>query len=620
MSRANHLPATPEELAARGWAEVDVIIVTGDAHVDHPSFPAAILGRVLEAEGWRVGVIPRPDVADPAAVALLGRPRLFFAVTAGALDSMVANYTALRRRRSDDPYAPGGEAGGRPDRALTVYCNAIRRAFGKEALIVAGGLEAGLRRFAHYDFWSDKVRRPILMDCGADLLVHGMGEGPVAAIAKAVDAGLARRSGTPRDAIPDLQGLQGIVYRTSKRNVPPEAAVALPSAEEVAADPRAQAKAFGMLERSLRRTITQESGGMRVISNPAWPPATTEELDRYYRLPFTRDVHPCHGGVDVPALVQVRFSITSHRGCAGGCAFCAINHHQGKTVTSRSEASILDEVRRVAAHPGFKGTVPDIGGPTANMWGLRCTRPEGPCARPSCLWPSRCAQLADDQEAYVALLRKARGQPGVEHLFVTTGIRMDLALDCPSLVNALADELTSGRIKVAPEHVVPSVLRHMRKPAGKDFERFTEAFRRRSEAKGRKQFVLPYVLAAHPGSRLDDMIEVALTLRRMNVRVEACQIFTPTPGTAATVMYATGLDPDDLASVHVERSDRGKRLQKALVLHHLPENRRLIEEALTKAGRADAARELLGGPPRARRSSGRSHRPRRSGGSSSTRG
>jgi uncharacterized radical SAM protein YgiQ len=254
------------------------------------------------------------------------------------------------------------------------------------------------------------------------------------------------------------------------------------------------------------------------------------------------------------------------------------------------------------------------------MWGLRCTRPEGPCARPSCLWPSRCAQLADDQEAYVALLRKARGQPGVEHLFVTTGIRMDLALDCPSLVNALADELTSGRIKVAPEHVVPSVLRHMRKPAGRDFERFTEAFRRRSEAKGRKQFVLPYLLAAHPGSRLEDMVEVALTLRRMDVRVEACQIFTPTPGTAATVMYATGLDPDTLDPVHVERSDKGKQLQKALVLHHLPENRRLVEEALKKAGRTDAGKVLLGGRPRDPRSSGRSRRPRRSGGSSSTRG
>ncbi len=620
MKGSNHLPATPEELAARGWAEVDVVIVTGDAHVDHPSFPAAILGRVLEAEGWRVGVIPRPDIQDPAAVARLGRPRLFFAVTAGALDSMVANYTALRRLRSDDPYAPGGKAGGRPDRALTAYCNAIRRAFGKETLIVAGGLEAGLRRFAHYDFWSDKVRRPLLMDCGADLLVHGMGEVPVAAIARAVDARLARRAGAPRDAIPDLLGLRGVVYRTPKRETPPTDAVALPSAEAVAADPRTQAAAFGMLERAMGRTLTQESGGMRVVSNPAPPPATTEALDGYYRLPFTRDVHPCHGGVDVPALVQVRFSITSHRGCAGGCAFCAINHHQGKTVASRSEASILDEVRRVAGHPAFKGTVPDIGGPTANMWGLRCTRPEGPCARPSCLWPSRCAQLADDQEAYVALLRKARGQPGVEHLFVTTGIRMDLALDCPSLVNALADELTSGRIKVAPEHVVPSVLRHMRKPAGRDFERFTEAFRRRSEAKGRKQFVLPYLLAAHPGSRLEDMVEVALTLRRMDVRVEACQIFTPTPGTAATVMYATGLDPDTLDPVHVERSDKGKQLQKALVLHHLPENRRLVEEALKKAGRTDAGKVLLGGRPRDPRSSGRSRRPRRSGGSSSTRG
>jgi len=595
---AHHLPATRAELDVRGWAEVDVVIVTGDAHVDHPSFPAAILGRVLEAEGWRVGVIPRPDPADPAAVGRLGRPRLFFAVTAGALDSMVANYTALGRARSDDPYAPGGQAGGRPDRALTVYCNAIRRAFGKEALIIAGGLEAGLRRFAHYDYWSNKVRRPILMDCGADLLIHGMGEGPISAIAAAVDKALDRGAHAPRDAVPDLTGLRGVVHRTPRSEAPPPDAVALPSAEDVKTDLRLQATAFRTLERSVGRTMTQESGGMRVVANPAWPPATTEELDRYYRLPFTRDVHPCHGDAPVPALVQVRFSVTSHRGCAGGCAFCAINQHHGKTVTSRSEGSILDEVRHITTHRSFRGTVPDVGGPTANMWGLECERAEGPCTRPSCLWPKRCKHLADDQEAYVRLLGKVRALPAVEHLFVTTGIRMDMALDCPALINALADELTSGRLKVAPEHVVPSVLRHMRKPAGRDFERFTEAFRRRSEAGGRKQFVLPYLLAAHPGSRIEDMVEVALTLRRMDIRVEQCQIFTPTQGTAATVMYATGLDPDTLEPVHVERTDRGKRLQKALVLHHLPENRRLVEEALTKVGRRDLVRELLGGEPR----------------------
>ena len=540
---ANHLPSTRAELDARGWAEVDVILVTGDAHVDHPSFPAALLGRVLEARGWRVGVIPRPDPADPAAITCLGRPRLFFAVTAGALDSMVANYTALGRPRTDDAFVPGGAAGGRPDRALTVYCNGIRRAFGKGSLLVAGGLEAGLRRFAHYDFWSNKVRRPILMDCGADLLVHGMGEGPIAAIAEAMDRALT--AGTaPRDALLALTGLPGVVYRTPRTAPLPRDAVMLPSDEEVRGDPRVHAAAFRILERAIGRTVCQESGGMRVVANPAWPPATTEELDRYARLPFTRDVHPVHGGAEVPALVQVRFSITSHRGCAGGCAFCAINHHQGKTVTSRSEASILDEVRAITTHPEFRGTIPDIGGPTANMWGLRCTRPAGPCDRPSCLWPSRCPHLEDDQAAYVRLLRKARSLPGVAHLFVTTGIRMDLALDCPALVNALADELTSGRLKVAPEHVVPAVLRHMRKPAGRDFERFTEAFRRRSEAAGRKQFVLPYLLAAHPGSRLEDMVEVALLLKRMGVRVEQCQIFTPTPGTAATVMYATGLDPE----------------------------------------------------------------------------
>jgi len=597
----NHLPATPEELKARGWAEVDVVIVTGDAHVDHPSFPAALLGRVLEADGWRVGVIPRPDPANPGAVALLGRPRLFFAVTAGALDSMVANYTALRRPRSDDAYAPGGRAGGRPDRAVTVYCNAVRRAFGKEVLVIAGGVEAGLRRFVHYDYWSDRLRRPILMDCGADLLVHGMGEGPITALAAAVDQALDRGAGSPRRAIRDLTALPGLVYRTPHSAAPPSDALELPSEDEIRSDPRVHAAAFRTMERAAGRVVTQVSGGMRVVANPAWPPATGGELDRYHRLPFTRDVHPVHGGLEVPALVQVRFSVSSHRGCAGGCSFCAINHHQGKTVSSRSEASILEEVRCIAAHRSFRGTVPDIGGPAANMWGLRCTRGEGPCDRPSCLWPSRCDHLADAQRAWVRLLRKARDLPGVRHLFVTTGIRMDLALDSPALVDALAAEFTSGRLKVAPEHVAPGVLRHMRKPAGRDFGRFVEGFRRRSRAAGRRQDIVPYILAAHPGCRLEDMVDAALTLRRMDLRVEQCQIFTPTPGTAATVMYATGLDPDTLEPVFVERYDRGKRLQKALVLHHLPENRRLVEEALRKAGRGDAAGELAGVPGAPRR-------------------
>lgn len=594
----NHLPATRDELDARGWAEVDVVIITGDAHVDHPSFPAALLGRVLEAEGWRVGVIPRPDPADPAAVTRLGRPRLFFAVTAGALDSMVANYTALGKQRSDDPYAPGGRAGGRPDRALTVYCNAIRRAFGKDVLIIAGGLEAGLRRFAHYDYWSNKVRRPILMDCGADLLVHGMGEGPIVALAATVDRALAANAAGPRDALPDLQDIPGVVYRTPRREVPRPDALALPSEDAVRADPRVHAAAFRTLERAGGRRVWQESGGQRVVANPAWPPATTKELDRIYALPFTRNVHPCHRGQPVPALVQVRFSVTSHRGCAGGCAFCAINNHQGKIVSSRSETSILDEVRRITAHSDFRGTVPDIGGPTANMWGLRCGRPAGPCDRPSCLWPSRCRHLSDEQAGYVRLLECAHALPRVRHLFVTTGIRMDLALGCPALIRALAEDRTSGHLKVAPEHVVPGVLQRMRKPAGRDFERFTAAFQAHSKAAGKQQFVLPYIMAAHPGSRLEDMVEVALTLKRLGTRVEQCQIFTPTPGTAATVMYATGLDPDSLTPVFVERASKKKALQKALVLHHLPENRSRVEEALRQVGRPGLARELLGPRPR----------------------
>ncbi|MBM4373429.1 MAG: YgiQ family radical SAM protein, partial [Deltaproteobacteria bacterium] len=500
-------------------------------------------------------------------------------------DSMVANVTALRRRRRDDAYAPGGRAGGRPDRAVTVYGNLLRRAFGREVLVVAGGLEAGLRRFAHYDYWSDAVRRPLLMDCGADLLVHGMGEGPVVALAAAVDRALAAGARSPRDALPRLLDIPGVVYRTPRGEPRLPGALLLPPEEAVAADPRVHAAAFQDQETARDRQLCQETGGMCIVSNPAWPPLDSPSLDRAYALPFTRDVHPIHRGAEVPALVQVRFSVTSHRGCAGGCAFCAIGQHQGKTVSSRSAAAVLDEVRHIAAHPQFRGTVPDVGGPTANMWGTRCTRDAGPCERVSCLWPSRCRHLADDQEGWVALLDAAARIPGVEHLFVTTGVRMDLALDCPALLRALARERTSGHLKVAPEHTVPSVLRRMRKPAGGDFERFTAGFRAASAAAGRHQYVLPYLLAAHPGSRLEDMVDAALALRRLGVKVEQCQIFTPTPGTAATVMYATGLDPATLEPVFVERTDQGKRLQKALVLHHLAESRPLVEEALRRIGR-----------------------------------
>jgi len=487
-------------------AAPDVLLVTGDPDIDHPSFPANLLKRWLEANGFSVGLVARPDVSTPEGVAALGQPRLFAGVTAGALDSMVANTTALKKRRSDDPYGPDGKAGGRPDRAVTVYTNLLRRAFGKELLVVAGGLEASLRRFAHYDFWSDRVRRPLLCDCGADALVHGMGEVPILELARRLAPFAERGEPASRDLrLAALRGTPGLVLKEPKSAPPPPDALALPSTEEVAADPATHARAFRLQEQHRERVLTQEAGGLRVVS---WPAAgsTPELVDRVYGLPFSRNPSPAYGHARFPALEQVRFSVTSHRGCFGGCAFCAIGAHQGKAVASRSAASVLDEVRHIARHPDFHGTIPDVGGPTANMYGQGCTRAEGPCDRPSCLWPSRCRHLGTDHEPYRRLLAEAAHVPGVKHLFVTTGVRMDLALLSEPFLCDLARHYTSGQLKVAPESVAAAVLAAMRKPEGNDLEAFAKAFARESRRAGKTQFVLPYFIAAHPGSRLEDIL------------------------------------------------------------------------------------------------------------------
>jgi uncharacterized radical SAM protein YgiQ len=579
------LPSSADEMRALGLTQLDVILVTGDPHVDHPSFPAALLGRVLQAAGFSVGVIARPRVDSLDDLTRLGRPRLMFGVTSGALDSMVANYTALGKRRHDDPYSPGGLAGSRPDRALTVYCQLLRRAYSKQVMIVAGGLEASLRRFAHYDFWSGAVRRSILMDCGADALIHSMGELAVVKLARRLD-----RLGEDRRCRSDarletLVDVAGLVWRTPKSEAIPKRSLALPPSELVATDPLAQVDAFNVQHRQAHRQLCQDVGGMRVIANPA-ARLSTAQLDGFYQLPFSRNAHPIYRGAHIPALEQVRFSVTSHRGCAGGCAFCAISAHQGRCITSRSQDSVLAEIERIVRHPEFHGTVPDVGGPSANMYGFSCARKE-PCQKPSCLWPTRCKHLKGEQRNYIKLLKEAKSVTGVRHLFVSTGLRMDLALECKDMIAQLAREHVSGHLKVAPEHFTPRVLDAMRKPSAACFLEFLKEFQRCSRKAGRKQYLLPYLMAAHPGCRMEDMIEVSLILREKRIPVEQVQIFTPTPGTAATLMYATGLDPRTREKIFVERNPRQKRLQKALLLSHLPENQSLVKEALSMCGRKD---------------------------------
>lgn len=597
QDRRLFLATRVEDLKQRGWDRVDVLLVTGDAYVDHPSFPASLLGRVLEAAGYRVGIIARCDVSSPSDIARLGAPRLFCGVTAGALDSMVANYTALRKPRSDDPYAADGKAGGRPDRAVTVYCNLLRQAFGKKVPIVIGGIEASLRRFAHYDYWSNRVRRSILIDSGADLLLAGTAEEAVLQLA-------ARMETLPESWVRDgsvlaahFWGVPGIMVKGS--GAAAQSGTLMPSAEEVAAEAAAHITAYNLQSRQADGALNQRQGALWVAGSA---PAVTSApaLDAAMLLPFTRSMHPEYGRLRAPALEQVQFGVTTHRGCFGGCSFCAITSLQGKAVVSRSQAGVLAEVQGFLRHPDFRGTIPDLGGPTANMWGLGCTA-ERLCQRPSCLHPSICPHLNIDQSRYMNLLGQVAELPDVKHLFVTTGIRMDLALKDPKLLHQLAFQHTSGHLKVAPEHVVDGVLKHMRKPAGSEFSRFVALHRKLSAEAGKRQYVLPYLMAAHPGCTLDDMVDAALALSSMGITVEQCQIFTPTPGTASTVMYATGLNPDTMESVFVERTDRGKQLQKSLLLYHLPEQRQHVISALRAAKREDAARQLWSQSPVSRK-------------------
>jgi uncharacterized radical SAM protein YgiQ len=593
------LPMTPDEVVARGWDAVDVVFVTGDAYVDHPSFAMALLGRVLEAEGFRVAILSQPDWHACDAWRTFGRPRLCFAISAGNMDSMLNHYTANRKVRNDDAYSPAGQIGRRPDRATLAYCQRAREAY-HGVPIIAGGVEASLRRLAHYDFWSDKVRRPIIFDAKADLIVFGMGERPLLELVQRLAAG---------QSVRELRDVRGVAYRLGASEVDgrgdpsacliPQPSVLLPGVEEVSTDKMA----FAAMTRTIHeetnpataRPLVQHCGREAVVVNPpAWP-LGEQEIDRVYDLPFTRRPHPSYGKQRIPAFEVVKDSIQIMRGCFGGCAFCSITIHEGRIIQSRSRRSILDEIDRLAQQPGFSGTISDLGGPTANMYQMNCTRPEmrDKCRRLSCLHPTICPLLNTDHEPLIRLLRAVQKQPGVKRALVASGIRMDLALRSPAYIAQIARHHTGGLLKVAPEHCDPQVLRRMHKSPIEQFEAFAAQFDREAAAAGKRQFLVPYLMAGHPGCDLPAMIELALYLKRHGLTPDKVQDFIPGPMDVATCMYYTGLDPTSGESVYVPRGGRERRLQRALLQYFKPENYADVREALEEADRLD----LIGDGP-----------------------
>lgn len=579
-----HLPMTPDEVRARGWDEVDVVLVSGDAYVDHPSFGTAVIGRVLEAAGYRVAILAQPDWRSCEPWRQFGRPRLFFGVGAGNMDSMINHYTANRKVRNDDAYSPGGRIGLRPDRATLAYCQRAREAF-KGVPVIAGAVEASLRRLAHYDYWSDTVRGSILLDAKADMIVYGMGEATIVEVARRLAAG---------ETLEGCRDLRGVVYALGAKDPRPEGddVEYLPSFEEVKEDKVAFARATRQIHLNSNpynaKTLVQMHGARPVVQTPPQLPLSQEELDRIHELPYTRQPHPSYRE-KIPAFEVIKHSVQIVRGCFGGCTFCSITTHQGKIVQSRSEASIVREVERMREDPEFKGVVSDLGGPTANMYTMRCTQPEveKTCRRPSCVHPKICKLLGTDHGPVIRLMRRVRAVPGVRKVFVASGIRMDLAERSPEYVEEVARHHTGGRLKVAPEHASARVLDLMKKPSVEVFARFTEEFQRASRAAGKRQELVPYFIGSHPGSDVEAMIELAVFLKRTGYRPDQVQDFIAAPMDVATAMYHTGLDPMTMKPVFVAKGMRDRRLQRALMQFFKPENYFLVREALRRAGRAD---------------------------------
>lgn len=594
-SAADFLPMDALEAARRGWQEVDFVYVCGDAYVDHPTFGQAIITRLLEREGYKVGIIAQPDWKDESSIQVFGRPRLGFLVSAGNMDSMVNHYTVAKKRRRKDMYSPGAQMGLRPDRATIVYSNLIRRVY-KDVPIIIGGIEASLRRLAHYDYWDDRLRRSILIDSGADLLSYGMGERSIVEIADALNSGL---------SISDLTFIDGTVFKTKSLDHVYDYEL-LPSWKDISDDgsktpsrssKRLFAKSFAVQyansdHMSASRLVEPYDTNLFVVQNPPASPLTTEEMDATYRLPYARDWHPRYddaGGV--PALNEVKFSLTSSRGCFGECSFCALAFHQGRVVSSRSIFSIVEEAKILIEDSDFKGYIHDVGGPTANFRAPACRKQleRGACTGKRCLSPTPCSQLEVDHSEYVSLLKELRALDGVKKVFIRSGIRFDYALydDSDEFLEELVEHHVSGQLKVAPEHISDEVLRYMGKPPREVYDSFCEKFERLNRRFGKDQFLVPYLMSSHPGSTLQCAVELAEYVRDMGYNPEQVQDFYPTPSTLSSVMYYTGLDPLSMQEVYVAKSPHEKAMQRALIQYRNPKNRSLVKEALRRAGRTD---------------------------------
>ena len=584
--KGNFLPITREEMKERGWDQVDFVYVSGDAYVDHPSFGHAIITRLLESRGYRVGIIAQPDWRKPESVQVFGEPRLGFLVSAGNMDSMVNHYSVSKKRRKTDAYTPGGEMGKRPDYACVVYGNLIRQTY-KKTPIILGGIEASLRRMAHYDYWSDKLKRSVLLDSGADVISYGMGEHSIVELAEALDAGI---------PVEDITYIAGTVVKTKSLDSIYDAEI-LPSFEDLKADKMNYARSFYTQYLNTdafngKRLVEPYSDHLYVVQNPPAAPLTQMEMDDVYSLPYQRTYHPSYeakGGV--PAIKEIKFSLISNRGCFGGCSFCALTFHQGRIVQVRSHESLIEEAKEITKDNDFKGYIHDVGGPTANFRHPSCKKQmeHGVCKTRQCLFPSPCKNLDADHRDYVSLLRKLRDIPKVKKVFIRSGIRFDylLADKKQEFLRELCEYHVSGQLKVAPEHVAGPVLSLMGKPEHKVYEEFTRQFYKMNEKIGKEQYLVPYLMSSHPGSTLKEAVELAEYCRDLGYMPEQVQDFYPTPSTLSTCMYYTGVDPRTMQKVYVPKSPHEKAMQRALIQYRNPELYDLVIEALHKAGRSD---------------------------------